>query len=130
AEEPEFDEAHARAAERFGDGDAEQARLRERVPRLPIVPFARRLETLQAIVGRMVAEDLPCEIAERFLVLTTIEIHVSIGSGCALAHPHSAPVRAGAARPCSDGRSGAFGACAIFLLVVIGPAACRGRPWR
>jgi hypothetical protein len=75
AQEGHLDEAHARAAERFRHGDADQARLGERAPRLAIVPFAGRLEALQAIVGDVIGEDLPREVAQRFLVLRKVEIH-------------------------------------------------------
>src|SRR5262249_30813878 len=81
AEEAELEEAEPRSAEFLGDGDAEEARAGERVPRLPVPPLARRLEALQAIVGHVVAEDPPREIAERLLVLREIEVHRYLARG-------------------------------------------------
>jgi len=55
--------------------DAEEARLRERVPGRLVEPLVGGLQRLETIVGRVVGEDLLRELAQGVLVFGVFEIH-------------------------------------------------------
>src|SRR6185369_4939003 len=79
-------------------------RLRERLPRRLVEPLARGLQALQTVVGRMIAENLLRQLAERVLILREIEVHIPSDGGARRAPP-VVPVRAALARRAPMGAS-------------------------
>jgi hypothetical protein len=74
-QQAELQEAHLHAAQRLGDGQAEQVRLGELRPELAVEPVALGLQFLQALDVQLLLEDLAGELAEHRLLFAEVEVH-------------------------------------------------------